>query len=61
MYWEGLDFELPQAPDGRQWHVIANSGATPPFDSFSPGAEPRLKDQGHIFLSAHSTLILVTK
>jgi glycogen operon protein len=61
MHWQGLDFHLPQAPNGRSWHVVANTGATSPCDSFSPGSEPRLEDQGRVPLSAHSTLILVSK
>src|SRR6266568_7089978 len=61
MHWQGLEFHPPQAPNGRRWHVVANTGATSPFDSFSPGSEPWLEDQGCIPLSAHSTLILVSK
>jgi glycogen operon protein len=61
MLWQGLEFHLPQAPGGRRWHVVANTGATSPFDSFPPGSEPLLEDQGCIPLSAHSTLILVSK
>jgi isoamylase len=61
MYWQGLEFHPPQAPNGRRWHVAANTGASTPFDSFSPGSEPLLEDQGSVGLSAHSTLILVSK
>jgi isoamylase len=61
MHWQGLDFHPPQAPNGRHWHVAANTGAGAPFDSFSPGSEPLLEDQGSVGLSAHSTLILVSK
>jgi glycogen operon protein len=61
MHWQGLEFHPPQAPNARRWHVAANTGATSPFDSFSPGSEPVLEDQGCIPLSAHSTLILVSK
>jgi isoamylase len=61
MHWQGLEFHPPQAPNARRWHVVANTGATAPFDSFAPGAEPWLEDQGSIALSAHSTLILVSK
>jgi glycogen operon protein len=61
MHWQGLEFHPPQAPHGREWHVAANTGAAAPFDSFSPGSEPRLENHGAIPLSAHSALILVSK
>jgi isoamylase len=61
MHWQGLEFHPPHAPNARRWYVAANTGATSPFDSFSPGSEPLLEDQGCVALSAHSTLILVSK
>jgi isoamylase len=61
MHWQGLEFHPPVAPSGRRWHVAANTGASAPFDSFSPGSEPLLENQGSVGLSAHSTLILVSK
>jgi glycogen operon protein len=61
MHWEAHDFELPGLPAGQQWHVFANTGAEPPEDSWAPGNEPVLSDQGHLFMGPRSVAILVAK
>ena len=61
MHWEGHWFELPALPDGRQWHVFANTGATPPEDIWDPGQEPLLEEQSGILLGDRSVAILLGK
>ena len=58
-YWEGLWFELPQPPEGMQWHIFANTGMESPEDIFTPGQEPALEDQRNFLLGPRSTVILV--
>ena len=49
MHWQGLEFHPPQAPNARRWHVVANTGATSPFDSFAPARSRcwRIKAPSH--------------
>jgi isoamylase len=61
MHWETQMFELPQPPQGMQWHVFANTGVTPPEDIWEPGSEPLLSDQGHFLMGPRSVVILVGK
>lgn len=61
MHWESLGFAIPQLPWGMAWHVFANTGATSPDDSYTPGSEPRLDDQSHILIGGRSVVILVGK
>ncbi len=39
MYWERLDFEVPEIP-GRRWHKAVDTAAEPPRDIFEEGLEP---------------------
>ncbi|MBI5647353.1 MAG: glycogen debranching enzyme [Ignavibacteriae bacterium] len=59
MHWEGHSFELPGLPDGRSWHVFANTGAGSGADAFEPGSEPRLDDQSSILVGDRSVVVLV--
>lgn len=61
MHWETQMFELPQPPQGLQWHVFANTGVTPPEDIWEPGGEPLLSDQDHFLMGPRSVVILVSK
>ncbi len=61
MHWESHDFDLPGLPDGKLWHVFANTGAACPEDVWEPGSEPVLSDQGRMFLGPRSVAILVGK
>jgi isoamylase len=61
MHWETQMFELPQPPQGLQWHVFANTGVTPPEDIWEPGGEPLLSDQDHFLMEPRSVVILVGK
>jgi glycogen operon protein len=61
MHWEGHDFEIPGLPEGKSWHVFANTGASCPEDVWQPGAEPPLGGNGLFFLGPRSVAILVSK
>jgi isoamylase len=56
---DALPFELPGLPDGRKWHVFANTGMTSPEDIWTPGSEPLLGDQSSITVGDRSTVVLV--
>jgi glycogen operon protein len=58
MHGETLPFELPGLPDGKQWHVFANTGVPSPEDIWDPGSEPRLDDQHQYIASGRSIFIL---
>ena len=59
MHWDPWTFELPEAPDGKAWHVAANTGAPSPGDAYLPGTEPALPEQGHLLVGGRSVVILV--
>jgi isoamylase len=59
MHWETHLFELPELPQSMQWHVFANTIATPPEDIWNPGSEPLLKDQQQFLVGPRSVVILV--
>ena len=61
MHWDSHWVELPGLPDGRQWHVFANTGAPTAEDIWAPGEEPRLSDQSGLLLGDRSLVILVGK
>jgi isoamylase len=61
MYWEAQQFELPGLPQDMQWHVFADTLATPPEDVWEPGHEPLLKDQQQFHVGPRSVVILVGK
>jgi isoamylase len=60
-HWEAHEVELPGLPEGRKWHVFANTGAAVPEDIWDIGAEPLLSDQVHLFVGARSVVVLVAK
>ncbi len=39
MYWERLEFEVPEIP-GRRWYKAVDTAAQPPLDIFEEGSEP---------------------
>jgi glycogen operon protein len=61
MYWEAQLCEVPAPPAGMQWHVFANTIATPPEDIWEPGNEPLLQDPQHFHMGPRSVVILVGK
>jgi len=58
-YWECLEFEPPELPAGRVWHVAVNTGMGEEGDIHDVGQEPALEDQGHVMVGAHSVVVLV--
>jgi isoamylase len=61
MHWEAHWFELPRLPEGKQWHVAANTGAPAPEDVWETGHEPVLVDQNGILVGDRSVVILLSK
>jgi glycogen operon protein len=59
MYHEALEFEIPRLPEGMQWHIAANTGATYPEDCWEPGKEPLLANQQRFLLGGRSVCILM--
>jgi glycogen operon protein len=61
MHWEAHGFELPGLPNGRRWHVFANTGMPAPQDLWEVGTEPVLAEQSHVLVGDRSVVILVGK
>ena len=61
MHPDGAHFQLPIPPNGLAWHVSVNTGSASPDDSWAPGCEPRLDNQGGIWLSGRSIAVLIGK
>ena len=59
MHWDATGLELPGLPDGKTWHVFANTGAATPDDVYEPGSEPELTDQRSFLMGPRSVAILV--
>jgi glycogen operon protein len=58
-WWDGLEFRLPALPDGRRWHVAANTGMPAPQDIHPLGQEPPVGDPERFVVGGRSTVILV--
>lgn len=58
MYWESLAFELPGLPEGKKWHVFANTDMPSPQDIHEIGHEPVIENQGRFIVGARSIIIL---
>jgi glycogen operon protein len=61
MHWDSQWFELPRLPEGKNWHVFANTSAPSPEDVWETGHEPLLENQNGILLGDRSVVILVGK
>lgn len=61
MHWEMHGFELPQLPEGKFWHIFANTDVAAPFDIVEPGAEILMDNQHEVLVGARSVVILVGK
>ncbi len=61
MHWDSHWFELPRLPQGKSWHVFANTGAAAPQDVWELGSEPTLENQDGILVGDRSVVILVGK
>jgi isoamylase len=60
-YWEPLNFQLPPASSGRQWHCAIDTSAAAPQDCHPAGQEPRLGQQDQITVGGRSVVVLVGK
>ncbi len=61
MYWDALPFELPHLPEGKKWHISANTDMPAPYDFHKLNEEPVLEDQYSCMLGPRSVIILVGK
>ncbi len=61
MHWESHWCELPKLPEGKSWHVFANTGVASPADSWEAGREPVLENQNGLLVGDRSVVILVSK
>jgi isoamylase len=58
MHWQDHIFQLPALPHNMRWHIFVNTGQQ---HITAPGAEPRIRNQKQIHISARSVVILVGK
>ncbi len=61
MHWEMHGFELPLLPQGKTWHVFANTGMAAPEDIFEPDEEPIIENQHEVLVGPRSIIVLVGK
>jgi glycogen operon protein len=61
MYWDGLEFELPQTQHNKKWYVFANTSMPDGHDITEVGEEQILVDQQKIIIGGRSVIILVSK
>ena len=61
MFWEGLHFELPGMPAGKNWYLFANTDIVAPNDIYEPGTEELLDNQSSFLVGARSVVILIGK
>ena len=60
MHHSEIEATLPPPPEGKVWHVIANTSAPAPDDFFEEENAPEL--QGDLFVfQAHSSIVLLAK
>ncbi len=59
LYWESLNFEIPELIQGMKWRLFVNTSLPFPKDSYEPGKELILADQHQITVAARSMVILV--
>jgi glycogen operon protein len=58
-WWDGLEFCLPELPQGRRWHVAVNTGVEAPNDIQPLGQEPVVADPQRFVVGGRSVVILV--
>ena len=59
MYWEPLDFQLPDVP-GRTWHRAVDTARPAPSDIAPPGKEARCTDPAYR-VDGRSVVVLISK
>ncbi len=55
---EPVRFLLPQAPEGRRWHLSADTARPTPEDIFPSREGPRLPDQAQYRMEGRSSVLL---
>ena len=58
-HWEPARFELPRLPQKIRWHLVVDTNAQPPNDSYPPGQEVFLEQQEAIIAGPRSVVILL--
>ena len=61
MHKEPLSFELPEAPKGTRWHLMADTSRPSPEDIREPGRETLLPDGQPLVLVPYSTALCVAR
>ena len=56
-----LTITLPALPDGRQWHLVADTSLLSPEDITEPGNEELLREQRRYVLLSGATVVLIGK
>ena len=59
MYWEDLDFDIPDV-DGRKWFRVVDTARPSPKDIVEPGQEVPISD-GVYRANGRSVVVLVSK
>jgi isoamylase len=58
MYWDGLPFQVPAAPQGKSWRVAINTSMPSPEDIFDGASGPRV-DSPEVIVGGRSIMVLV--
>jgi glycogen operon protein len=58
MFWDGLPFAVPLAPEGKSWRVAINTSMPSPEDIYDGESGPRV-DSGEIIVGGRSIMVLV--
>jgi glycogen operon protein len=58
MFWDGLPFAVPPAPEGKSWRVAINTSMPSPEDIYDGESGPRV-DSGEIIVGGRSIMVLV--
>ena len=58
MFWVGLAFQVPPAPEGKNWRVAINTSMASPEDIYNSKGGPRV-DSGEIIVGGRSIMVLV--
>lgn len=61
MHVEPLPFELPEAPGGTRWHLMAETSRPSPEDIREPGHETLLPEGAPLVLQPYSTALCVAR
>lgn len=60
MHHNPIDATLPNPPQGKKWHIIANTSAIPPQDFFQEENSPQVDGDTFLF-NEHSSVLFIAK